>query len=201
MSVTFDPEKFTRTVSHDVLAPSLSKFSPAFLTVDGGQVSETMLPDIATASEAWFDIAPISNLVPKLDNKECSVLVATANGGWKKLKVVLNEGMSFEFEGTKMSPEAWQLSYGINEPLNDNEESTLNDGTLAGLEGWLTLGIKRSQDGVDKIKELYAYGLLTMTTPGSITDDFSKPKYTFNVYPNVALATLTPANIQVIATA
>lgn len=199
--ITFDPEDIARTVSYDVLSPSSTKFSPAYLVVDEEQVSETSLPDIDEAPEAWFDISPISNLVPTMDNKECSVTVATPNGGWKKQTIVLNEGLSLDFEGARMTPEAWQLSFGVNDPLNDGEESTLNNGTLAGIEGWLSLGVKRAQDGADKIEALYAWGLLTMKTPGSITDDFSKPQYSFKVYPNVELATITPANIQVITTA
>ena len=107
--------------------------------------------------------------------------------------------MKLKMKLMKMCPEVWEAAYGLSDPINDGEERELNAGTFAGIEGWFCTGVKRSHDGSDRIKPLYAYGLLVITTPPALQDDFASAEADFHVYPNNPQSSLTMANVQTIA--
>lgn len=193
------PKITARVVSHDVLGPSSIAFCPASLTVDGAKVSATSRPDYATAPEAWHDIGRGSNFQPAAEEKMIEIEECQQNGAWMKHKESMLQSFSFTFTTSQTSPEALQLAFGLGSPIKDGEEMPLANAGSNCIEGWLRIVIKRSQDGTDKVQELYGYGRLKLKTAPSFTSDFIKPEFEFLVDPGVEMATITFANVQAIA--
>ena len=194
------PKYTRRAVDHDVLTLSHVSFCAASTTVDGVAVSATSLPDYADAAEAWRDIGRASNMTPNKESKTLEVIEGTPTGAWMKHKESINQSFSLSWVSSMLSPEALQLAFGIAGPIEDDKPMQLAAAGSNGIEGWLRIEVKKSQDGTDKIKELYAWGRLTLKTAPTIQDDFVKPEFEFFVDPGVLLATVTFAGVQAAST-
>lgn len=194
------PKYTRRSVAHEVLTLSHIAFCPATTTVDGVAVSATSLPDYDTTPEAWRDIGRASNMTPNKESKALEVIEGTPTGAWMKHRESINQSFSLSWAASMLSPEALQLAFGIASPIEDGKAMQLAAAGSNGIEGWLRISIKKAQDGTDKIKELYAWGRLTLKTAPTIQDDYVKPEFEFFVDPGVLLSTVTFEGVQTAAT-
>lgn len=189
-----------RTMRHDILGPSKILFARAGTIVDTNTVSASFHPDPETAEEAWADMGEPGNFQPTLNGQDITVKKCLRDGTWTDYKEDIISDMTLSFAGTQMTPEAYELMFGLKGRIDDSKPQQLAARGSLSIQGWLLVEVKRTQDGTDVIQQLIAWGRLKIKTAPNMQMDFAKPEFDFIVELGNPMSTLTPANIQTLAT-
>ncbi|MEG0724334.1 MAG: hypothetical protein RR419_08985 [Akkermansia sp.] len=189
----------SRNVGFDILSVVKIKFArdgQAISSPPASVVSASNMPDLSTATALWQSLGKGSNFQVTKDEKTVEVEVCADDGRIVKHKDFMLLGMSFSFLLGEMSPEAYELLFGVAGQIDDGKPAEIGASGAGTIEGWISLGLSRAQSREDKITPITAHGRLHLKTNPQGQSDYAKPEFEFIIDLGNSLNTITALGVQ-----
>ncbi len=161
-------------------------------TITGGsgennKVSDTVLPELpesyADAGD-WQPLGKIRTAKPHTDYKTADVEGADDTGAYKVTEMKLAQKRKLQFTTNDVTPEAFQMTFGLTAAIVDGEEQAVFASGNDSLEVWACYELTdayRTQTGIARI---LVRGTLSLQNPLEAKSDPAQADYELSVKPN-----------------
>ena len=161
-------------------------------TITGGsgennKVSDTVLPELpesyADAGD-WQPLGKIRTAKPHTDYKTADVEGADDTGAYKVTELKLAQKRKLQFTTNDVTPEAFQMTFGLTAAIVDGEEQAVFASGNDSLEVWACYELTdayRTQTGIARI---LVRGTLSLQNPLEAKSDPAQADYELSVKPN-----------------
>ena len=161
-------------------------------TITGGsgennKVSDTVLPELpesyANAGD-WQPLGKIRTAKPHTDYKTADVEGADDTGAYKVTEMKLAQKRKIQFTTNDVTPEAFQMTFGLTAAIVDGEEQAVFASGNDSLEVWACYELTdayRTQTGIARI---LVRGTLSLQNPLEAKSDPAQADYELSVKPN-----------------
>ena len=161
-------------------------------TITGGsgetnKVSDTVLPELpesyANAGD-WQPLGKIRTAKPQTDYKTADVEGADDTGAYKVTEMKLAQKRKLQFTTNDITPEAFQMTFGLTAAIVDGEEQAVFASGNDSLEVWACYELTdayRTQTGIARI---LVRGTLSLQNPLEAKSDPAQADYELSVKPN-----------------
>ena len=161
-------------------------------TITGGsgennKVSDTVLPELpesyADAGD-WQPLGKIRTAKPQTDYKTADVEGADDTGAYKVTELKLAQKRKLQFTTNDITPEAFQMTFGLTSAIVDGEEQAVFASGNDSLEVWACYELTdayRTQTGIARI---LVRGTLSLQNPLEAKSDPAQADYELSVKPN-----------------
>ena len=161
-------------------------------TITGGsgennKVSDTVLPELpesyADAGD-WQPLGKIRTAKPQTDYKTADVEGVDDTGAYKVTEMKLAQKRKLQFTTNDVTPEAFQMTFGLTSAIVDGEEQAVFASGNDSLEVWACYELTdayRTQTGIARI---LVRGTLSLQNPLEAKSDPAQADYELSVKPN-----------------
>lgn len=161
-------------------------------TITGGsgennKVSDTVLPELpesyADAGD-WQPLGKIRTAKPQTDYKTADVEGVDDTGAYKVTEMKLAQKRKLQFTTNDVTPEAFQMTFGLTAAIVDGEEQAVFASGNDSLEVWACYELTdayRTQTGIARI---LVRGTLSLQNPLEAKSDPAQADYELSVKPN-----------------
>ena len=161
-------------------------------TITGGsgennKVSDTVLPELpesyADAGD-WQPLGKIRTAKPQTDYKTADVEGVDDTGAYKITEMKLAQKRKLQFTTNDVTPEAFQMTFGLTAAIVDGEEQAVFASGNDSLEVWACYELTdayRTQTGIARI---LVRGTLSLQNPLEAKSDPAQADYELSVKPN-----------------
>lgn len=161
-------------------------------TITGGsgennKVSDTVLPELpesyANAGD-WQPLGKIRTAKPQTDYKTADVEGVDDTGAYKVTEMKLAQKRKLQFTTNDVTPEAFQMTFGLTAAIVDGEEQAVFASGNDSLEVWACYELTdayRTQTGIARI---LVRGTLSLQNPLEAKSDPAQADYELSVKPN-----------------
>lgn len=161
-------------------------------TITGGsgennKVSDTVLPELpesyADAGD-WQPLGKIRTAKPQTDYKTSDVEGVDDTGAYKVTEMKLARKRKLQFSTNDITPEAFQMTFGLTSAIVDGEEQAVFASGNDSLEVWACYELTdayRTQTGIARI---LVRGTLSLQNPLEAKSDPAQADYELSVKPN-----------------
>ena len=161
-------------------------------TITGGSgennmVSDTVIPELpesyADAGD-WIPLGKIRTAKPQTDYKTADVEGVDDTGAYKVTEMKLAQKRKLQFSTNDITPEAFQMTFGLTSAIVDGEEQAVFASGNDSLEVWACYELTdayRTQTGIARI---LVRGVLSLQNPLEAKSDPAQADYELSVKPN-----------------
>lgn len=161
-------------------------------TINGGsgennKVSDTVLPELpesyADAGD-WQPLGKIRTAKPQTDYKTADLEGVDDTGAYKVTEMKLAQKRKLQFTTNDVTPEAFQMTFGLTAAIVDGEEQAVFASGNDSLEVWACYELTdayRTQTGIARI---LVRGTLSLQNPLEAKSDPAQADYELRVKPN-----------------
>ena len=161
-------------------------------TITGGSgennmVSDTVIPELpesyANAGD-WIPLGKIRTAKPQTDYKTADVEGVDDTGAYKVTEMKLAQKRKLQFSTNDITPEAFQMTFGLTSAIVDGEEQAVFASGNDSLEVWACYELTdayRTQTGIARI---LVRGVLSLQNPLEAKSDPAQADYELSVKPN-----------------
>lgn len=161
-------------------------------TITGGSgenntVSDAVIPELpesyATPGD-WLTLGKVRTAKPQTDYKTADVEGVDDTGAYKVTEMKLAQKRKLQFSTNDITPEAFQMTFGLTSAIVDGEEQAVFASGNDSLEVWACYELTdayRTQTGIARI---LVRGVLSLQNPLEAKSDPAQADYELSVKPN-----------------
>ena len=160
-------------------------------------VSNTVLPeppDSYANPGVWTCLGKIRTAKPQTDYKTADVEGVDDTGAYKVTELKLATKRKLQFSTNDITPEAFQLTFGLTQPISDGGEQAVFASGNDSIECWLVLELTDAYRTETNLARITLRGKLSLQNPLEAKSDPAQADYELSVQPN-ALATFLETNL------
>lgn len=161
-------------------------------TITGGsgennKVSDTVLPELPESYANpgdWIALGKVRSAKPQTDYKTADVEGVDDTGAYKVTEMKLAQKRKLQFSTNDITPEAFQMTFGLTAAIVDGEEQAVFASGNDSLEVWACYEMTdayRTQTGIARI---LVRGVLGLQNPLEAKSDPAQADYELSVKPN-----------------
>ncbi len=161
-------------------------------TITGGsggnnKVSDTVLPELPESYANpgdWIALGKVRTAKPQTDYKTADVEGVDDTGAYKVTEMKLAQKRKLQFSTNDITPEAFQMTFGLTSAIVDGEEQSVFASGNDSLEVWACYEMTdayRTQTGIARI---LVRGVLSLQNPLEAKSDPAQADYELSVKPN-----------------
>ena len=161
-------------------------------TITGGsgennKVSDTVLPELpesyANAGD-WQPLGKIRTAKPQTDYKTADVEGVDDTGAYKVTEMKLAQKRKLQFTTNDVTPEAFQMTFGLTAAIVDGEEQAVFASGNDSLEVWACYELTDAYRAQTGIARILVRGTLSLQNPLEAKSDPALADYELSVKPN-----------------
>lgn len=190
----------TKRISNEMILGARVWFARIGVTVtgDGGNtVSDTFMPEppesYANPGD-WGLLGKIRTSKVQTDYKTADVEGVDDTGAYKITELKLATKRKIQFSTNDITPEAWQMTFGLLEEIEDGVEQQVFASGNDTIEGWMCLEFTDAYRARLGLARIFLRVKLTLQNPLEAKSDPAQADYEAAVVPN-ALATFSSENL------
>lgn len=161
-------------------------------TISGGSgesntVSDSVIPELPESYAApgdWITLGKVRTAKPQTDYKTSDVEGVDDTGAYKVTEMKLAQKRKLQFSTNDITPEAFQMTFGLTAAIVDGEEQAVFASGNDSLEVWACYELTdayRTQTGIARI---LVRGTLSLQNPLEAKSDPAQADYELSVKPN-----------------
>ena len=161
-------------------------------TITGGSgennaVSDAVIPELPESYANpgdWLTLGKVRTAKPQTDYKTADVEGADDTGAYKVTEMKLAQKRKLQFSTNDITPEAFQMTFGLTSAIVDGEEQAVFASGNDSLEVWACYELTdayRTQTGIARI---LVRGVLSLQNPLEAKSDPAQADYELSVKPN-----------------
>lgn len=161
-------------------------------TITGGsgennKVSDAVIPELPESYANpgdWLTLGKVRTAKPQTDYKSADVEGVDDTGAYKVTELKLAQKRKLQFSTNDISPEAFQMTFGLTSAIVDGEEQAVFASGNDSLEVWACYELTdayRTQTGIARI---LVRGVLSLQNPLEAKSDPAQADYELSVKPN-----------------
>ena len=161
-------------------------------TITGGsgennKVSDAVIPELPESYANpgdWLTLGKVRTAKPQTDYKSADVEGVDDTGSYKVTELKLAQKRKLQFSTNDITPEAFQMTFGLTSAIVDGEEQAVFASGNDSLEVWTCYELTdayRTQTGIARI---LVRGVLSLQNPLEAKSDPAQADYELSVKPN-----------------
>lgn len=161
-------------------------------TITGGSgenntVSDAVIPELPESYANpgdWLTLGKVRTAKPQTDYKTADVEGVDDTGAYKVTEMKLAQKRKLQFSTNDITPEAFQMTFGLTSAIVDGEEQAVFASGNDSLEVWACYELTdayRTQTGIARI---LVRGVLSLQNPLEAKSDPAQADYELSVKPN-----------------
>lgn len=164
------------------------------ITGGGGEnntVSDAVLPELPESYANpgdWICLGKIRTAKPQTDYKTADVEGVDDTGAYKVTELKLATKRKLQFTTNDITPEAFQMTFGLTAPIVDGEEQAVFASGSDSLEVWAVYELTDAYRTQTGIARALVRGVLSLQNPLEAKSDPAEAAYELSIVPN-ALST------------
>lgn len=154
---------------------------------ENNTVSDTVLPELPESYANpgdWIALGKVRTAKPQTDYKTADVEGVDDTGAYKVTEMKLAQKRKLQFSTNDITPEAFQMTFGLTSAIVDGEEQAVFASGNDSLEVWACYELTdayRTQTGIARI---LVRGVLSLQNPLEAKSDPAQADYELSVKPN-----------------
>ncbi len=160
-------------------------------TQTGGSSSNTVsnsvlpeLPESYAVPGDWLSLGKIKTMTPQTDYKTADVEGVDDSGAYKVTELKLATKRKINFTTNDITPEAWQLTFGLTQDITATAEQDVFASGNDSLEVWLVLEVTDAYRTETNLRRAVLRGKLSLQNPLEAKSDPAEAAYTLSVQAN-----------------
>lgn len=156
-------------------------------TGEDNTVSDAVIPELPESYANpgdWLTLGKVRTAKPQTDYKTADVEGVDDTGAYKVTELKLAQKRKVQFSTNDISPEAFQMTFGLTAAIVDGEEQAVFASGNDSLEVWACYELTdayRTQTGIARI---LVRGVLSLQNPLEAKSDPAQADYELSVKPN-----------------
>ena len=150
-------------------------------------VSDTVLPE-APVSYAepgvWLPLGKIRTAKPQTDYKSADVEGVDDTGAYKVTELKLATKRKLQFSTNDITPEAFQMTYGLLNELTDGEEQAVFASGSDSIDVWMCFELTDAYRTETGLARMFLRGKLSLQNPLEAKSDPAQADYELSIQPN-----------------
>lgn len=161
-------------------------------TITGGSgenntVSDAVIPELpesyATPGD-WIALGKVRTAKPQTDYKTADVEGVDDTGAYKVTEMKLAQKRKLQFSTNDITPEAFQMTFGLTSAIVDGEEQAVFASGNDSLEVWACYEMTDAYRAQTGIARILVRGTLSLQNPLEAKSDPAQADYELSVKPN-----------------
>lgn len=154
---------------------------------ENNTVSDTVIPELPESYANpgdWLTLGKVRTAKPQTDYKSADVEGVDDTGAYKVTEMKLAQKRKLQFSTNDITPEAFQMTFGLTSAIVDGEEQAVFASGNDSLEVWACYELTdayRTQTGIARI---LVRGTLSLQNPLEAKSDPAQADYELSVKPN-----------------
>ena len=160
-------------------------------------VSDSFVPDAPTSLAepgVWTPLGKLKDFKVQTDYKSADVEGVDDSGGYVTTELKLATKQKLQFQTNDITPEAFELTFGIKGPIASGAEKALFENKSGGIEIWAAIDLTDAYRSETGLATILVRGVLSLQNPLEAKSDPAQADYEINVKAN-PLATFTEGAI------
>lgn len=161
-------------------------------TITGGsgennKVSDTVLPELPESYANpgdWISLGKIRTAKPQTDYKTADVEGVDDTGGYKITELKLATKRKIPFTTNDITPEAFQMTFGLTSAIVDGEEQAVFASGNDSLEVWAVFEFTDAYRAETGLARILVRGVLSLQNPLEAKSDPAEAAYELSIKPN-----------------
>lgn len=147
---------------------------------DSLKVTDSVIPELPESYETpgdWTCLGKIRSAKPQTDYKTADVEGVDDSGTYKVTEMKLATKRKLQFSTNDITPTAWQLTFGLLDPMKDGEQQAVFASGNDTLEGWLCMEVTDAYRAETGIARLVVRVKLSLQNPLEAKSDPAQADY------------------------
>lgn len=161
-------------------------------TITGGsgennKVSDAVIPELPESYANpgdWLTLGKVRTAKPQTDYKSADVEGVDDTGAYKVTELKLAQKRKLQFSTNDISPEAFQMTFGLTSAIVDGEEQAVFASGNDSLEVWACYELTDAYRAQTGIARILVRGVLSLQNPLEAKSDPAQADYELSVKPN-----------------
>lgn len=161
-------------------------------TITGGsgennKVSDAVIPELPESYANpgdWLTLGKVRTAKPQTDYKTADVEGVDDTGAYKVTELKLAQKRKLQFSTNDISPEAFQMTFGLASAIEEGEEQAVFASGNDSLEVWACYELTDAYRAQTGIARILVRGVLSLQNPLEAKSDPAQADYELSVKPN-----------------